>query len=97
MNFHAAPVDIDGHGRNVSDIGQDISDGTRRGRSLSMGLPGLATGPAFDAYRDAWLGQGDKISINLDDAGAGTQSSGTDHEANEQAITRGYEAIHPNR
>ncbi|ADD40698.1 hypothetical protein [Stackebrandtia nassauensis] len=95
MNFHAEPVDIDGHGRSVSDIGQDISEGTRKGRSLTLTLPGLTTGPAFESYRDAWLGQGDQISVNLNQDGDGTRKSGDAHEQNEQAITRGYNAINP--
>lgn len=95
MNFHASPEDIGGHGRGVSDIGQQLNEGTRKGRSVRITAPGLSTGPAFDAFRDAWLGQGEQISLSLDETGTSTTRAGVDHRENDDAIQRGYDAIRP--
>lgn len=95
MNFHASPVGIDGHGKDVSEIGQQLSEGTRRGRSVRITAPGLTTGPAFDAFRDAWLGQGEQISLSLDETGVSTTKASVDHEENEGATRSGFDAIRP--
>lgn len=95
MNFHASPVDIDGHGRDVTAIGQDLADGVSRGRSVRLTAPGLTTGPAFDAFRDAWLGQGLTISTTLDENGFSQSKSAEDHRENDNAAKTGFDAIRP--
>lgn len=97
MNFHAEPEGIGGHGRDVAEIGQTLSEGTRKGRSVRITAPGLTTGAAFDGFRDAWLGQGEQISLHLDETGVSTTKAGVDHRENDDAIRRGYDAIRPPR
>lgn len=95
MNFHASPADIDGHGRDVTAIGQELADGVSRGRSVRLTTPGLTTGPAFDAFRDAWLGQGLTISTTLDENGFSQSKGAIDHDENEVAKRAGFDAIRP--
>ncbi|MGH8792923.1 MAG: hypothetical protein ACRDXX_09785 [Stackebrandtia sp.] len=95
MNLHVQPGDVTSRGNAVSGIAEDLSEGTRKGRSLEITAPGLATAQAFQAYRDTWLGEGERLSLDLEDTGAGVVESDRAHVNNEDLIERGYEAINP--
>ena len=95
MNFHAEPVDITSNGNAISDLAEQLREGTRRGRSLALAHPGLAATAAFESLRDSWLGQGERISTDLDDTGNVTVDSSRSHMSNEDLIERGYTAVNP--
>lgn len=93
MNLHVQSGDVSSRGNAVTGIGEQIEEGVHRGRSLELTVPGLEAAAAFSAFRDTWLGEGQKVSLDLSETGEDVVRSDKAHSANEDAIERGYDAI----
>ncbi|HIV56492.1 MAG TPA: hypothetical protein H9902_00920 [Candidatus Stackebrandtia faecavium] len=95
MNTYVQSGDVTSHGNDVVAISDKLAEGVRNGRNLGVTELGLATAEAFGAFRDAWLAHGEKLGLDLNDNGANMIKADKEHQANEDYITRGYEATWP--
>lgn len=93
--IYADTMGIADRGNAVTGISEELDEVCRRGRSLEIPSPGLVTGPAFTNFREAWLGEGQAVSLDLDQVGSDVTSSSNEHEANEHWQHRGYQAVRP--
>ena len=93
MDQYIQTGDTASNGVSVTGLGEEISEGTRLGRALEVVVPGLMTSATFGGFRDAWLGQGESIALDLTDAGGSVVQGDADHQTNEDLISRGYHAI----